>query len=199
MAPSVVVMTNSPQAHSVQSDRSEQPDRFASERTDLLEALHHHRDLFRVTVRGLTDAQAAARPTVSQLCLGGLVKHVTSVERHWCDFITDRPGARIDWASIDWDNPPAVVVERERAFSMQDGETLAGILAAYDEAAAATDALLAEVDLDERRPLPEAPWTEPGATWSSRRVFTHLVAETAQHAGHADIIRETIDGQKSMG
>ena len=65
--------------------------------------------------------------------------------------------------------------------------------------AARTDALVATVDLDHAWPLPEAPWFEPGATRSARRVFLHVVAETAQHAGHADIIRETIDGQKTMG
>jgi Protein of unknown function (DUF664) len=53
--------------------------------------------------------------------------------------------------------------------------------------------------LDASHPLPEAPWFEPGAHWSARRALIHIVAETAQHAGHADIIRETIDGAKSMG
>ena len=54
-------------------------------------------------------------------------------------------------------------------------------------------------DLGQSRPLPEAPWFPPNTQWSIRRVLTHVIAETAQHAGHADIIRETIDGQKSMG
>ena len=49
------------------------------------------------------------------------------------------------------------------------------------------------------QPLPEAPWYEPGASWSARRVLLHLIAETSQHAGHADIIREAIDGAKTMG
>ena len=48
-------------------------------------------------------------------------------------------------------------------------------------------------------PLPAAPWFAPGATLSARRGFLHIIAETAQHAGHADIIRETVDGQKTMG
>ena len=47
--------------------------------------------------------------------------------------------------------------------------------------------------------LPETPWFEPGARWTARRVFVHIIAETPQHAGHADILRETIDGQKTMG
>jgi hypothetical protein len=53
--------------------------------------------------------------------------------------------------------------------------------------------------LDLAHPLPEAPWFEPGASWSARRVLLHVIAETAQHAGHADIIRESLDGAKSMG
>ena len=49
------------------------------------------------------------------------------------------------------------------------------------------------------QPLPEAPWYEPGANWSARRVLLHIIAETSQHAGHADIIREALDGAKTMG
>jgi uncharacterized protein DUF664 len=54
-------------------------------------------------------------------------------------------------------------------------------------------------DLDTTQPLPPAPWLEPGARWSARQVLLHVIAETAQHAGHADIIRECLDGAKSMG
>ena len=76
------------------------------------------------------------------------------------------------------------------------------LLAAYDEVAEATDALLANPDLD----LDTPPAAAGGAVVRGRArpgrrdgSFIHIVAETAQHAGHADIIRETIDGQKSMG
>lgn len=171
------------------------------ERADLLEALHHHRDLFRLTVQGLSDEQAGVSPTASSLCLGGLLKHVTSVEGEWARFVLDGPAEQeqIDWAGVDWSNPPPEVQAYHDGFRMLEGETLASILAAYDDSAAATDALVRSVDLDARQPLPAAPWFAPGATWSARRVFVHLIAETAQHAGHADILRESIDGQKSMG
>ena len=52
--------------------------------------------------------------------------------------------------------------------------------------------------LDAGRALPEAPWFEKGE-WTARRVFLHLLAELSQHAGHADIVREAIDGHKTMG
>src|SRR3954469_1662584 len=176
-------------------------DRTAQERADLLDVLRKHRGLFRLTVAGLTDDQARLAPTVSALSLGGLIKHVTAVEQQWARFVVDgpAPSADIDWATIDWSNPPLEVQQYTDGFRMLDGDSLAGLLTAYDEVAAATDELVLSTDLDAQQPLPEAPWFEPGASWSARRVFTHILAETAQHAGHADILRETIDGQKSMG
>jgi uncharacterized damage-inducible protein DinB len=173
----------------------------SSERADLLETLHKHRGLFLVTVRGLSDEEARARPTVSELTLGGLVKHVAAVERQWAAFVQEGPAETpdVDWANIDWSDPPAEVAAYADGFRMREDETLETLLEEYAAAGAATDALVATVDLDARQPLPAAPWFEAGASWSARRVFLHVVAETAQHAGHADIIRETIDGQKSMG
>ena len=173
----------------------------SQERADLVDVLRKHRGLFRLTVAGLTDEQARLTPTVSTLSLGGLIKHVTAVEQQWTSFVVDGPtrSTDIDWASVDWTNPPPEVQQYVDGFRMLEGESLAGLLAEYDKVAAATDQLVVTADLDARQPLPEAPWFEPGASWSARRVFTHILAETAQHAGHADILRETIDGQKSMG
>ena len=80
------------------------------------------------------------------------------------------------------------------------GRHCPALVARYEDVARHTDELVAALpSLDASHPLPEAPWFEPGARWSARRVLLHIVAETAQHAGHADIIRETIDGAKSMG
>ena len=174
---------------------------LTGERADLLDVLRKHRGLFRVTAQDMSDEQARTRSTVSELTLGGLIKHVTSTEKEWARFVQEGPAAQpdIDWAKVDWSDPPAEIAAYADGFRMLEGETLAGLLEEYDAVAAATDALVATVDLDSSQPLPEAPWFAPGARWSARRVFTHIVAETAQHAGHADIIREAIDGQKSMG
>ncbi len=88
----------------------------------------------------------------------------------------------------------------EADFRMEPGDTVESVSARYAAVAARTDEIVrTSPDLDASHPLPEAPWFEPGARWSARRVLIHIIAETAQHAGHADIIRESIDGAKTMG
>ena len=164
------------------------------ERAALRQSLGQARHFLRYTTRDMTDEQAAQRSTASELTLGGLIKHVTATERQWVRFIHEGPAAMAgDWTSED------VVTAWTNAFRMLPGETLAGLLEDYGQTARATDELVLTVDLDAEHPLPEAPWYEPGARWSVRRVLLHIIAETAQHAGHADIIRESIDGGKSMG
>lgn len=161
---------------------------MTKERADLVESLRRHRDFLRFTTRNLTNEQARLSPTVSTLTLGGLIKHVTATERQWMGFATG--GAEgMSAVSSDW----------AAAWTMTSDDTLDALLASYGDTAEATDALVGELDLDHSYPLPEAPWFEPGATWSVRRVLLHIIAETSQHAGHADILRESIDGQKTMG
>jgi hypothetical protein len=169
------------------------------ERADLLETLDKHRYFLRHTVRDLTDEQVAQRTTVSELCLGGLIKHVAQTEWQWISFILDGPSAMGHWEH-EGGPDEGEVADWLAGFQMQDGETLAGLLEDYERVARRTDELVADLpDLDISHPLPEAPWYQPGASWSVRRVLLHVIAETAQHAGHADIIRESLDGAKSMG
>ena len=163
-----------------------------AEREDILETLAAHRRFLLFTVRGLTDDQARLTPTASALSLGGLIKHVTLTEQQWAEFILT--------------GPDALAMSEERmaahadSFVLRDDETLDEVVKRYEEVAGITDDLVRSVaDLDELHPLPEAPWFPKGAQRSVRRVFLHIIAETAQHAGHADILRESIDGQKTMG
>ena len=168
----------------------------STERADLLAMLDKHRHFLRFTTRDLTDEQARQRTTASELCLGGLIKHVTAVERNWVTFIRTGPSAMRDFTTMtedDW-------AQRADEFRLLPDETLAGVLADYAEVARETDLLVSTLpDLNAAQPLPKAPWFEPNTTWSARRVLMHIMAETAQHAGHADIIRESLDGAKSMG
>lgn len=164
------------------------------ERETLLDALATHRGFLRYTVRGITDEQAGQRTTVSALCLGGLIKHVTTTERSWMRFVLEGPSAnRMPETEAEW-------AERAADFEMLDSDTLPDILERYAQAARRTEEVVRALpSLDIRHPLPEAPWNVPGTQWSARRVLFHILAETAQHAGHADIIREALDGQKTMG
>lgn len=163
------------------------------EQADLLETLQTRRNFLRHTVRDLSDAQARQQTTVSELCLGGLIKHVTAVEGHWVDFILN--GAP-DGPVADADSMAA----HAATFRMEEGESLAAILERYAETARVTDGIIAGLgSFDQSQALPAAPWFEPGARWTARRVLLHIIAETSQHAGHADIIRESLDGAKTMG
>lgn len=177
-----------------------------AERTDLLAALAEARAALTASVSGLNDEQAGQTPTVSALCLGGLVKHVTAMEEGWLNFATEGPSA-MSFAlpdGVTWDDLmagtarefPKWMADREKEFRMLPGETVVGILQAYEQVAARSEKIVLTVpDLSASHPLPEAPWNEPGGAWSVRRVLTHVIAETCQHAGHADILRETLDGR----
>ena len=88
---------------------------------------------------------------------------------------------------------------RANEFRLVEGETLEDVVTLFREVAAHSDELIRTWDLDASHELPPAPWFRPGERRSARRTFIHLLAELAHHTGHADILRETIDGQKSMG
>ncbi|XVQ15466.1 DinB family protein [Spirillospora sp. CA-255316] len=184
------------------------PRTLDAERADLLDALASARSALIATTRGLGDEQAADRPTVSALCLGGLIKHVASMEEVWMRFVVEGPSAMrydlpdgVTWADIAAGAArefPQWMIDHQNEFGMLPGETLAGILARYEQVAARSEEIIVSIpDLSVTHPLPEAPWHEPGAVRSARRVVMHVIAETAQHTGHADILRETIDGQTS--
>ncbi|MEU1861623.1 DinB family protein [Streptomyces gardneri] len=154
------------------------------ERGELLHALAEQRELLLITVRGISDAQAVQRTTVSELTLGGILKHLTRAEQVWTQIIAKGDGEL-----------PEGMLDMEQ-YRMVDGETLAGLLEQYAAAARTTEDTLAGLpDPGRIVPLPRTPWSPPETVyWSVRRILLHLIRETAQHAGHADIIRETLDG-----
>jgi hypothetical protein len=156
-----------------------------SERDALLQFIEAQRGALRRAVGGLSEAQATARPTSSELCLVGLVKHCAEIESGWIrGTLAGLPELK-ERDQADWSD----------GFRLVDGESVDDVLAFYDEVAAETERLVAALpDLDGTVPLPEAPWFPAGARRSARWILLHLVEETARHAGHADILRETLDG-----
>ncbi|GAB3295757.1 DinB family protein [Parasphingorhabdus pacifica] len=164
------------------------------ERADLLESLAEQREFLRFTVRRLTEEEATRPTTTSALNLGGLIKHVADTERAWTHFVAGLPSPIRDVPAAE-----PLVSDRHDEFNLLAGETLAGMLDEYTSVARETERVFTELDdLDTPLPLPEAPWFPPGAAWSPRRILLHIIRETAQHAGHADILRESLDGATTM-
>jgi uncharacterized damage-inducible protein DinB len=153
------------------------------ERDQLLAFLEQQRKVLRLTAYGLSDVQARMAPSVSPLTIGGLVKHVTKVESHWIDIVLGRT------APPDEDG-------YDQGFSLADDETLSGILDDYDQVAARTDEVVGGLSVEAAVPVPQGvPWFPSDIeAWTLRWVLLHMIEETARHAGHADIVRESIDG-----
>jgi len=158
------------------------------ERTGLLAYLAQQRYMLRVAAYGLSDEQARQTPTRSALSIGGLIKHVAATEQGWIDMIIKRDRSSADESSED---------DYFANFRLEPDETLASVLQAYDEVAQETERVIAGIsDLGQAVPVPQGvPWFPSDVeAWSVRWVLLHVIEETARHAGHADIIRESIDG-----
>lgn len=154
------------------------------ERADLLRILDDERHNFLITVRDIDDEQARRKTTVSELTLGGLVKHVAATESSWINRILEP----------DQDEQFDLQSAME-SHVMTDSDTLAGLLERYDAVRQRTESAIKQVsDLDTLVPLPLVPWAPERQWWSARFILLHVIRETAQHAGHADIIRESLDG-----
>jgi len=157
---------------------------LADERALLLAYVEQQRDALRITTFGLTDEQARTVPGPGTLSVGGLVKHVAFTERGWIDLVAQRPGEASQESYVE-------------NFTMGAGETLADVLALLDATAADTEAVIGAIDdLGTAVPVPKGvPWYPDDVdAWSVRWVLLHLVEEIARHAGHADLVREAVDG-----
>ena len=164
---------------------------IADEREGLLAYLEQQRHVLRIAAHGLTEEQARAVPTRSSLSVGGLIKHTASTESGWIDIVLQKPSKPMDEAMKDY----------EADYVMAEGETVEGLLARYDEVARRTSDVIAGIaDLGQPVPVPKGvPWYPQDVdAWSVRWVLLHLIEETARHAGHADIIREHIDGATAI-
>lgn len=171
---------------------------------ELIATLDRHRGFLLHTADGLTEEQSRTRSTVSRLTVASILKHVADTEETWLRFAVQGPDAFAQifaqdtgWGTSEEQAPPDE--QRDPRFVLDESDTLDALRHRIGDVAATTTEVLTAADLDASHPLPPAPWFEPGARWSVRRVALHMIAEISQHAGHADIIREAIDGQRTMG
>jgi hypothetical protein len=168
------------------------PPPAAGERQTLLNFLAFQQNAFFAVAYGLSDDDARATPTVSSLSIGGLIKHVTTMARNWTQRAASAPG---------FPPPDPRPFEEQKAdyadqYTMRDDDTLQGLLDGLRDQNARTLEVFGDADLDATVPVPRnVPWFPKEIDhWTVRWVAMHLIEELSRHAGHADIIRESIDG-----
>lgn len=163
----------------------------AGERNTLLELLRFHHLSFVAVAHGLTDAQARSSPTVSTLSIGGLIKHVTIVAYAWTQqVLADPEQLRADPSSL-----VGMMSHREEQHMMRDDESLEELLTALEAQTEQTLRVFAATELDQTIVVPEhITRICEGAHWTARWALMNINEEMARHAGHADLIRESIDG-----
>jgi hypothetical protein len=170
-------------------ERAERPLR-ADEVTSLRGFLDYHRDTFRMKCAGLTQAQLAQPLAPSDMTLGGMMKHLAIVDQSWCEDDFAGRGLMPPFDTVDWD------ADRDWEWHTARDDTPEELFALFDEAVRRADAVIdgavagpglggASVRKDRRDDTP----------FSLRWILVHMIEEYARHNGHADLIRQSIDGE----
>ncbi|PWH07871.1 hypothetical protein DEO23_00150 [Brachybacterium endophyticum] len=143
-------------------------------------------------LHGLSPQQLAATPSASAMSLGALARHAL--------FVTENvlAGVRAAPERTAGADRPVEVAALEGAIdpgALRSEDSAESLIALLEEQAQVADQLLRKVDLDTEVPIPDQPWFVGAEHWNNRWSTLHLIEEIARHAGHADIIRESIDGK----
>jgi uncharacterized damage-inducible protein DinB len=164
----------------------------AGEAESLTAYLDYHRDTLRMKVAGLDTEQLARTLPPSTMTLGGMVSHLSLVEDSWFSVVLAGNKPAPPWDTADWD------ADNDWDWHRANGVALDELLAEYDETLARVDrciaAALAQDGLDTRS-VKTSRRTDPGGAFSLRWILLHMIEEYARHNGHADLLRESIDGQ----
>ena len=160
------------------------PQIAASERTTLLEFLDFHRATLLIKAEGLDAAQLNQQLAPSALTLSGLLKHLALVEDDWIQVrFLGLPEVE-PWASAPWDDDP------DWEFHSAQFDDPNALRDLYRAACERSRQAVVDTDLDTL----SVGVNRDGQHWNLRWILTHLVEETARHNGHADLLREAIDG-----
>lgn len=158
------------------------PPEAASEKEMVAAFLDYHRATLLWKVDGLTDADLRRVMTPSGLTLLGMVKHLAYVERWWFQAVFAGEVVSFPWTDADPDAD----------WRVESDETVAAILDLYRTEVARSRTITNAANLDD---LARRPQTWPvGGAQTLRWIMLHMIEETARHNGHADLMREAIDG-----
>jgi uncharacterized damage-inducible protein DinB len=160
------------------------PDRAAGERQTLVEFLDYFRSVLLRKASGLTNAQLSTRLAPSTLTIGGLLKHMAGVEDHWFTHTWLGAAYPEPWATADDGTNP------DWDFDSAAGDTPEQLHELFEAALARSRAAIDGADDLDRLAALES---RLGAT-SLRWILVHMIEEYARHIGHADLIRESLDG-----
>ncbi len=153
--------------------------------------LAYFRATLRRQVEGLTAEQLDQALAPSPMTLGGMLSHLAFVEDYWCGHVLHGDQPAEPWRSIDWAADP------DQDWHRAAGRTADELLALHEAAVRAADEgidrALAAGGLDTLAVV-----ERHGETASLRWILLHLVEEYARHAGHADLIRESVDGATGL-
>ena len=153
--------------------------------------LDHYRATIRLQASGLTDQQLDQPLPPSDLTLGGMLSHLAFVEDYWLSYHLAAREPSPPWDTAPWDDDPDW--DWHSAAGATHAELDALLVAAIERSDTRLDEALA-ADPDLGRPVARPRPPEKGETATIRWVLVHLVEEYARHAGHADLIRQSIDG-----
>jgi uncharacterized damage-inducible protein DinB len=167
------------------------PPLTGSEAETVLAFLDYHRDTLRNKADGLDANGLAQRLEPSSMTLGGLLKHLAYVDDWWLNQVFAGNPAPEPWASVDWD------ADEDWDWHSAVDDTPENLRALYDASVATSRRIVAEalqapegLDAGAKRASRHHPDRRPSLRW----VLLHLLEEYARHNGHADVLRESVDG-----
>lgn len=155
------------------------------ERTMLEEYLDFQRATLLAKVDGLTQEELGRRTAASELTLAGLLKHAALAEDHWFRFVLLGEERAPEWREVDWD------VDPNWEFRTALDDTPDELVALYGRSCAASRAAAATIPSLDHRSARTSPTGEP---YTLRWIHLHMLEEAARHNGHADLLREAVDG-----
>ncbi len=161
-------------------DLRTQPPYRGNEKDTLAGFLQFLRETVIHKCQALSETQITSSPTVSSMSLLGMLKHLTIVERYWFQGVFLDAEVDLPWSEEDPDGD----------WRTHETDSAESAISAYAAECAISDSIVRDHNLDEL-----ARWaTSDDERRSLRWILVHMIEETARHAGHADILREAIDG-----